>query len=158
MYVTLQMASLTASLTYFFKTDGLADNVFPSEMVAICSLVSRQLQLSKRAITPSGHSEVGSSAEDQEAQVMAERIVDYARMCMHNRKRVSPFERAAAREGMYFRGGVSLEPLLFLMPLTGKWRDIRKSTSELLGLICGACPLTAIASVTVVIAMVHEVM
>lgn len=41
---------------------------------------------------------------------MAERIVDYARICMANTKRVSPFERAAAREGMYFRGGVSVTP------------------------------------------------
>ena len=85
----------------------MSDNVFPSEMVAICSLVARQFQLSKRTITPIGESEVESSAEDEEVQAMAERIVDYARMCMHNTKRVSPFERAAAREGMYFRGGVS---------------------------------------------------
>lgn len=90
-----------------YQTDGLSDNVFPSEMVAICSLVTRQFQLSKRTITPVGRSEVEGSAEDQEVQAMAERIVDYARMCMHNTKRVSPFERAAAREGMYFRGGVS---------------------------------------------------
>ncbi|KAI0748101.1 protein serine/threonine phosphatase 2C [Daedaleopsis nitida] len=86
-------------------TDGLSDNVFPSEMVAICSLVSRQSQLSKRTITPTGESDVETSAEDEEVQAIAERIVDYARMCMHNTKRVSPFERAAAREGMYFRGG-----------------------------------------------------
>ena len=40
-------------------------------------------------------------------QTMAERIVDYARVCMRKKNRVSPFERAAAREGMWFRGGVS---------------------------------------------------
>jgi hypothetical protein len=40
-------------------------------------------------------------------QTIAERIVNYAQSCMKNKKRVSPFERAAAREGMYFRGGVS---------------------------------------------------
>lgn len=40
-------------------------------------------------------------------QTIAERIVNYAQLCMKNKKRVSPFERAAAREGMYFRGGVS---------------------------------------------------
>ena len=76
-------------------------------MVAICSLVVRQFQLSRRTITPSGEVEVEGALEDQEAQAMAERLVDYARMCMSNTKRVSPFERAAAREGMYFRGGVS---------------------------------------------------
>ncbi|KAI1795899.1 protein serine/threonine phosphatase 2C [Ganoderma leucocontextum] len=88
-------------------TDGLSDNVFPSEMVAICSLVARQFQFNRRTLTPSGETEIEGSAEDQEVQAMAERIVDYARICMANTKRVSPFERAAAREGMYFRGGVS---------------------------------------------------
>jgi len=38
-------------------------------------------------------------------QDMADRIVQYARKCMVDRKRVSPFEKSAAREGMYFRGG-----------------------------------------------------
>ena len=77
-------------------------------MVAICGLVARQFQLNRRTITPAGEMEFEGSAEDQEVQAMAERIVDYARICMANTKRVSPFERAAAREGMYFRGGVSL--------------------------------------------------
>ena len=48
--------------------------------------------------------------EDAQVQTMAERIVAYATLCMHNKKRVSPFERAAAREGMFFRGGVSYSP------------------------------------------------
>ncbi|KAH9901361.1 protein serine/threonine phosphatase 2C [Cubamyces lactineus] len=95
-------------------TDGLSDNVFPAEMVAICSLVARQFQLTKRTITSVGEQEVEQVSEDLEAQAMAERIVDYARMCMFNHKRVSPFERAAAREGMYFRGGVS-DTLRFIM-------------------------------------------
>ncbi|EPQ58128.1 hypothetical protein GLOTRDRAFT_72211 [Gloeophyllum trabeum ATCC 11539] len=72
-------------------TDGLSDNVFPSELVSICSLVARQMG--------------GRKTEDEQAQTMANRIVEYARLCMHNKQRVSPFERAAAREGMYFRGG-----------------------------------------------------
>ncbi|KAI0647028.1 protein serine/threonine phosphatase 2C [Trametes meyenii] len=84
-------------------TDGLSDNVFPAEMVAICSLVARQFQVAKHTVT--GGQESQEVSEDREAQAMAERIVDYARMCMFNRKRISPFERAAAREGMYFRGG-----------------------------------------------------
>ena len=45
--------------------------------------------------------------EDALVQTIAERVVHYARVCMRNKKRVSPFEMAAAREGMYFRGGVS---------------------------------------------------
>lgn len=44
--------------------------------------------------------------EDSRVQAMADRIVDYARLCMANKKRISPFERAAAREGLYYRGGV----------------------------------------------------
>ena len=57
---------------------------------------------------------------------MAERIVAYATLCMHNKKRVSPFERAAAREGMYFRGGVSNIVSQPSQLLTSDRRDIRK--------------------------------
>ncbi|KAJ8700161.1 Protein phosphatase 2C 7, variant 3 [Pleurotus ostreatus] len=56
-------------------TDGLADNVFPSEMSTICSLVARS-----------------GGSEDEQVQAMADRIVDYARKCMKNKTRVSPFE------------------------------------------------------------------
>jgi len=69
-------------------TDGLSDNVFPTELVAICSLIAR-------AGGPEGH----------QVQSMADRIVEYARACMRDRKRASPFEREAAREGMLYRGG-----------------------------------------------------
>ncbi|KAF7968268.1 hypothetical protein HWV62_31055 [Athelia sp. TMB] len=69
-------------------TDGLSDNVFPSEMISICSLVARS-----------------RGSEDEQVQAMADRMVDYAQKCMSNRRRVSPFEKEAAREGMYFRGG-----------------------------------------------------
>ena len=83
-------------LTHCRQTDGLSDNVFPSEMVAICSLVSRQFQLKRRTITSTGESEVEGSAEDQEVQAMAERIVDYARMCMANQKNVGTVLASAA--------------------------------------------------------------
>ncbi|KAI0320103.1 phosphatase 2C-like domain-containing protein [Amylostereum chailletii] len=63
-------------------TDGLSDNVFNSEITSICSLVAR-----------------GGGSEDVQVQAMANRIVDYARSCMNNMSRVSPFEKAAAREG-----------------------------------------------------------
>ncbi|KAF9532973.1 phosphatase 2C-like domain-containing protein [Crepidotus variabilis] len=69
-------------------TDGFSDNVFPSEMVTICSLVAR-----------------AGGTEAEQVQNMADRMVDYARQCMKTKTRVSPFEREAAREGMYFRGG-----------------------------------------------------
>ncbi|EKM55438.1 uncharacterized protein PHACADRAFT_195471 [Phanerochaete carnosa HHB-10118-sp] len=92
-------------------TDGLSDNVFPTELIQICSLVARQYTHAP----PSTKFPVGQAQgepynfvredEDAHVQTMAERIISYATLCMHNKKRVSPFERAAAREGMYFRGG-----------------------------------------------------
>ncbi|CAL1704761.1 unnamed protein product [Somion occarium] len=85
-------------------TDGFSDNVFPSETAAICSLISRQFT------PPPAPKELDADAEDPpeedaQVQVMADRLVDYAQMCMVNKKRVSPFERAAAREGLFYRGG-----------------------------------------------------
>ena len=49
-------------------------------------------------------------------QTIAERLVEYAMACMKKKNRASPFERAAAREGMYFRGGVSI--LLHRVPMS----------------------------------------
>jgi len=69
-------------------TDGLSDNVFPSEVLTICSLISR-----------------GGESEAQQAQSMADRIVHYAQQCMNNKSRISPFEKAASREGLYYTGG-----------------------------------------------------
>ena len=82
-------------------------------MLTICSLVAR-----------------AGGSEDQQVQAMADRMVEYACQCMKNRNRVSPFESAfffsfffsivifffcsffftgeASRQGMYFRGGVSV--------------------------------------------------
>ncbi|KZT11357.1 protein serine/threonine phosphatase 2C [Laetiporus sulphureus 93-53] len=94
-------------------TDGLSDNVFPAEIIKICSLISRRFNIGPKASQPrhtdgdepEGEQVVKESSEDQLVQTVAERLVDYARGCMANKTRVSPFERAAAREGMYFRGG-----------------------------------------------------
>ena len=58
------------------QTDGFSDNVFPSEMVTICSLVAR-----------------AGGPEGRQVQSMADRMVEYARQCMKSRTRVSPFER-----------------------------------------------------------------
>ncbi|KAF5373902.1 hypothetical protein D9758_000574 [Tetrapyrgos nigripes] len=69
-------------------TDGFSDNVFSSEMLTICSLVARQ-----------------GGTEDQQVQSMADRLVEFSRQCMMDTRKVSPFEREAAREGMFFRGG-----------------------------------------------------
>ncbi|KAG6866906.1 hypothetical protein C0991_003821 [Blastosporella zonata] len=69
-------------------TDGLADNVFASEIVQLCALVSRR-----------------GGSEDEQVQVIADRLVHYSRLCMSNTTRVSPFEREAARHRQYFTGG-----------------------------------------------------
>jgi hypothetical protein len=58
------------------QTDGFSDNVFPSEMQTICSLIAR-----------------AGGSEEQQVQIMADRMVDYARSCMKNKTKVSPFER-----------------------------------------------------------------
>ena len=102
-------------LKSILQTDGFSDNVFPSEMVTICSLVAR-----------------GGRTEDEQVQDMADRMVEYSRLCMKSKTRVSPFESMsffplppdipnphflfsgeASREGMYFRGGVRC--LIFLL-------------------------------------------
>ncbi|KAJ2987240.1 hypothetical protein NUW54_g9484 [Trametes sanguinea] len=47
-------------------TDGLSDNVFPAEMVAICSLVARQSQLQRRTIPVTGERSGEQTVEDIE--------------------------------------------------------------------------------------------
>ncbi|EJD05929.1 uncharacterized protein FOMMEDRAFT_153275 [Fomitiporia mediterranea MF3/22] len=69
-------------------TDGLSDNVFANEMLQICTLISRS-----------------GAPEHQQAQEMADRLVLYARACMVNDRRISPFEIAAARVGELYKGG-----------------------------------------------------
>ncbi|KAG5342739.1 hypothetical protein C0989_008688 [Termitomyces sp. Mn162] len=56
-------------------TDGLADNVFASEMVQLCALIARR-----------------GGTEDEQVQMIADRLVDCARLCMNSTMRVSPFE------------------------------------------------------------------
>jgi hypothetical protein len=58
------------------QTDGLSDNVFTPDIVAICSLVARS-----------------GGSEDVQAQMMANRIIEYAQVCMRERKKMTPFSR-----------------------------------------------------------------
>ncbi|KAF8228176.1 hypothetical protein L208DRAFT_1292865 [Tricholoma matsutake] len=69
-------------------TDGLSDNVFSAEIITICALVGRH-----------------GGPEDWQVQAVADRLVDYSRQCMASKTRLSPFEKEAARQGMFFRGG-----------------------------------------------------
>lgn len=82
-------------------TDGLSDNVFMTEISTICSLVSRQFAVKPRQLDDREE----EAREDVLAQALADRLVDYGLMCMMNKQRASPFEKHAAREGLYFRGG-----------------------------------------------------
>ena len=59
--------------------------MFQAELLTICSLVAR-----------------AGGSEDQQVQAMADRMVEYARQCMKNRNRVSPFESASFREFLFF--------------------------------------------------------
>ncbi|CAK5279929.1 unnamed protein product [Mycena citricolor] len=77
-------------------TDGLTDNVFTYEMAEICSP------------DPELHTDA------EQVQGMADRLVTYARDCMAAKSRVSPFEREAAREGMFFPGGKPDECVFFV--------------------------------------------
>lgn len=58
------------------QTDGLSDNVFTPDIVAICSLVARS-----------------GGSENVQAQMMANRIIEYAQVCMRERKKMTPFSR-----------------------------------------------------------------
>nr|GAT46211.1 predicted protein [Mycena chlorophos] len=69
-------------------TDGFSDNVFMHEMIEICS-----------------HDPEAGNSDEAQAQSMADRLVIHARECMDAKSRVSPFERQAARQGMFFPGG-----------------------------------------------------
>jgi len=89
-------------------TDGLSDNVFSTELASICSLVSRQFAMSPPTLNQpirGGGTVQFQHLEDLQVQAMADRIVEYAQLCMINSQRVSPFEREALRAGLDFRGG-----------------------------------------------------
>jgi len=78
-------------------TDGLSDNVFNHEITSICSLVSRS-----------------GGSEEAQVKLISDRIIEYARACMFNERRPSPFQKAAAMNGIVFTGGVSPSPAFSL--------------------------------------------
>lgn len=77
-YVSSPFIQSSFLSTVLVQTDGFSDNVFPSEMVTICSLVAR-----------------AGGPEGEQVQNMADRMVEYSRQCMKSRTRVSPFERGS---------------------------------------------------------------
>ncbi|KIO34274.1 hypothetical protein M407DRAFT_240612 [Tulasnella calospora MUT 4182] len=69
-------------------TDGVSDNVWPQELIAISAVITRQ-----------------GGSEQEIAQNMADAVVEYAMKAMHRKDRVSPFEHAAALERQRWAGG-----------------------------------------------------
>ncbi|KAG9013862.1 hypothetical protein FRB94_004243 [Tulasnella sp. JGI-2019a] len=69
-------------------TDGISDNVYPQEILAIAKLAFRE-----------------EGTERQQAQIMADSTVNHAQQCMYNIDRVSPFEREAAQHRKRWPGG-----------------------------------------------------
>ena len=58
------------------QTDGLCDNVFGSEMLALCTLVGR-----------------AGGTDEQQVQTITDNFVHYARACMINNHRSGPWAR-----------------------------------------------------------------
>ena len=74
-YVSSSSIASYNSPTFIFQTDGLTDNVFNHEITSICSLVFRS-----------------GGSEDAQVKLISDRIIEYARACMNNQRRTSPFE------------------------------------------------------------------
>jgi hypothetical protein len=91
------------------QTDGLCDNLFGSEMLALCTLAGR-----------------AGGTDEQQVQAVTDNFVHYARACMINDHRsgpwarksfsaigispglkISPQQERSTRAGMPFGGGVS---------------------------------------------------
>lgn len=104
------------SYTFTFRqTDGLCDNVFESEMLALCTLAGR-----------------AGGTDEQQVQAVTDNFVHYARACMTNNHRSGPWARKSfsviqvspgmnkhlqlersTRAGMPFEGGVSCRRPLY---------------------------------------------
>ncbi|KAG9227729.1 hypothetical protein CCMSSC00406_0000625 [Pleurotus cornucopiae] len=69
-------------------TDGLVDNVYPEEILEICSVVLQEHR-----------------HDHDRPQIMSDRIVDYARQCMRSKTLLTPFERQAIKQGVAHKGG-----------------------------------------------------
>ncbi|KAF8212241.1 phosphatase 2C-like domain-containing protein [Mycena galopus ATCC 62051] len=68
-------------------TDGLADNVFPAEILQICALAMN-----------------GPESEAAKVQMIAQSLVYHSRQCMFSERR-SPYEIEAAKNGQCWQGG-----------------------------------------------------
>ncbi|KAG6335364.1 hypothetical protein ID866_3727 [Astraeus odoratus] len=89
-------------------TDGLSDNVFPADIVTICSLVARS-----------------GGTENDLVQAMADAIVRYALVCMRDRKRGRQAEQACtSAAGCVLLFSVVKLPFTPVLPYQQKIDDV----------------------------------
>ncbi|GHJ87708.1 hypothetical protein NliqN6_4110 [Naganishia liquefaciens] len=80
-------------------TDGLADNVHNSQILALLKHVDATLA------NPTNAFLLPAEKALERARLLADVLVAYARLCMSRQDIVSPFEQAAAKEGIRYPGG-----------------------------------------------------
>lgn len=93
------MCSVASSSSCSWQTDGLSDNVHPQQIEALLSHVDRTLN------SPANSFLLPSERRREKARLFADVLVAYARLLMAREDVVSPFERAAASEGLRYKGG-----------------------------------------------------
>ncbi|KAJ7219268.1 phosphatase 2C-like domain-containing protein [Mycena pura] len=83
-------------------TDGLSDNVFPGKPAMLLGVLLNFWTAEIVKICTLARSD--SSPEQTQAQIIAQHLIHYARLCMFS-DRVSPFETEARRNRLFWRGG-----------------------------------------------------
>ncbi|KAJ9121694.1 hypothetical protein QFC22_002314 [Naganishia vaughanmartiniae] len=80
-------------------TDGLSDNVHNSQILALLKHVDSTLA------SPTNAFLLPEEKALERARLFADVLVGYARLCMSRQDVVSPFEQAAAKQGIRYPGG-----------------------------------------------------
>lgn len=86
------------------QTDGLGDNIHPQEILLLHDHVRTQTPPSTPPSSPSPDNPSFSSTNTFPTDY-ADALLQYGRVCMNSMTKESPFQVAAAREGLDFRGG-----------------------------------------------------
>ena len=86
----------------FAQTDGLGDNIHPQELLLLLDQV--KVMTPPPSPTPGQEPSSGSNTPDL-ATTYADALLRYGRICMGSMTKESPFQVAAAKEGLDFRGG-----------------------------------------------------
>ncbi|KAJ9102490.1 hypothetical protein QFC21_002890 [Naganishia friedmannii] len=85
--------------TVVLYTDGLSDNVHNSQILALLKHVDSTLA------SPTNAFLLPEEKALERARLFADVLVAYARLCMSRQDVVSPFEQAAAKQGIRYPGG-----------------------------------------------------